>query len=96
MMEGKKSEEFYAKLKEQLADTSTWPAKYLYKFIVPSKGTQIQEIEGIFNNIGAVIKTKESSKGTYTSVSIMVKLKDPDAVIKKYKEVSTVEGVISL
>ncbi len=96
MMEGKKSEEFYAKLKLQLADTSSWPAKYLYKFIVPSQGTQIKEIEDIFDNTGAVIKTKESSKGTYTSVSIMVKLKDPDAVIEKYKEVSTVEGVISL
>lgn len=96
MREEKKSEEFYEKLKLQLADTSSWPAKYLYKFIVPTQGTQIVQIENIFDNTGAVIKTKESSKGTYTSVSILVKLKDPDAVIEKYKEVSTVEGVISL
>jgi len=96
MKEGKKSEEFYAQLKEQLADTSSWPAKYLYKFIVPSNGTQIKGIEDIFDDTGAVIKTKESSKGTYTSVSILVKLKDPDAVIEKYKEVGAIEGVISL
>lgn len=96
MREEKKSQEFYEKLKLQLADTSSWPAKYLYKFIVPTQGTQIVQIENIFDNTGAVIKTKESSKGTYTSVSILVKLKDPDAVIEKYKEVSTVEGVISL
>lgn len=95
-MDRKKSEEFYAKLKSQLLDTSLWPSKYLYKFIVPSNGTQIKEIEQIFDNTGAVINTKQSSKGTYTSVSIIVNMKNPDAVIAKYKEVSKVEGVISL
>ncbi|MEC8885308.1 MAG: DUF493 family protein, partial [Bacteroidota bacterium] len=49
-----------------------------------------------FDNMGAVINTKESSKGTYTSVSINVRMQDPDAVIEKYKEVASVEGVISL
>ena len=95
-MSDSKSDEFYEKLKLQLADTSLWPSKYLYKFIVPTAGDKIVEIENIFNNIGAVITTKESSKGKYTSVSIIVNMKDPDAVIAKYKEVSKVEGVISL
>jgi len=95
-MENKNSEEFYAKLKIQLADTSSWPSKYLYKFIVPTQGTQISEIETLFDNTGAVITTKESSKGKYTSVSILVNMKNPDKVIAKYKEVSKVKGVISL
>ena len=46
--------------------------------------------------MGAVISTKESSKGTYTSVSINVSMQNPDAVIAKYQEVAAVEGVISL
>ena len=95
-MDQKKSEEFYIRLKAQLADTALWPSKYLYKFIVPSNGDQIKAIEDIFDNTGAVINTKESSKGTYTSVSILVNMKNPDAVIAKYKKVSEVEGVISL
>jgi putative lipoic acid-binding regulatory protein len=95
-MEDKESEAFYEKLKIQLADTSMWPAKYLYKFIVPSLGSQIAEIEQIFDNTGAVITTKVSSKGKYTSVSIVIHMKNPDAVIAKYKEVSKVKGVISL
>ncbi|MEN8817613.1 MAG: DUF493 family protein [Nonlabens sp.] len=95
-MENNNSEEFYAKLKTQLADTSIWPSKYMYKFIVPTQGTQIKEIEKVFDNTGAVINTKESSKGKYTSVSILVKMKNPDAVIEKYMEISKVEGVISL
>jgi hypothetical protein len=95
-MSDSKSDEFYEKLKLQLADTSLWPSKYLYKFIVPTQAEKIKEIENIFDNMGAVITTKESSKGKYTSLSIIVKMKDPDAVIVKYKEVAGVEGVISL
>jgi putative lipoic acid-binding regulatory protein len=88
---------FYAKLKEQLLDTSIWPSEYLYKFIVQSDVTKIKQIETIFDNLGAVITTKESSNGKYTSVSINVRLKNPDAVIEKYHEITEkVEGVISL
>ncbi len=97
MSESKSPEEFYAKLKKQLQDTAMWPSEYLYKFIVPTKGDQIALVQGIFNNMGAVIETKQSKKGKYTSVSINVRMKNPDAVIEKYKEVANkVEGVISL
>ncbi|APU69854.1 MAG: DUF493 family protein [Bacteroidota bacterium] len=90
-------EEFYAKLKKQLQDTAMWPSEYLYKFIVPTQEDKIQQIEDIFDNLGAVIETKQSKNGKYTSVSINVRMKNPDAVIAKYKEVAEkVEGVISL
>ncbi|APG59678.1 DUF493 family protein [Christiangramia salexigens] len=97
MSESNNKEEFYAKLKKQLQDTAMWPSEYLYKFIVPTKGGKIKEVEDIFDNTGAVIKTKQSKKGKYTSVSINVRMKNPDAVIEKYKEVADkVDGVISL
>lgn len=90
-------EEFYKKLRAQLFDTSLWPAEYLYKFIVPTNVEKIEQIQAIFDNMGAVIKTRKSKKGNYTSVSINVRMKDPDAVISKYKTVGDqVEGVISL
>ncbi|MBU2949289.1 DUF493 domain-containing protein [Tamlana agarivorans] len=91
------SEEFYKKLKEQLYDTAKWPSEYLYKFIVNSDPSKIIQIEDIFNNLGAVINTKESKNGKYTSVSINVTMENPETVIAKYKEVTeNVEGVISL
>jgi len=95
-MDTQKSEEFYKRLKEQLEETTTWPSNYLYKFIVPTKGGKIEEIHQIFDNTGAVIESKQSKKGKYTSISITVNRKDPDAVIEKYKEVGTIDGVISL
>ncbi|UII76076.1 DUF493 domain-containing protein [Flagellimonas sp. HMM57] len=95
-MEKEESDAFYARLKEQLLENTKWPSNYLYKFIVPTDKEKIDQITNIFNMAGAVIESKQSKKGTYTSVSITVLLNSPDEVIAKYKEVSGVEGVISL
>lgn len=92
----KKTEEFYVRLKEELKNTSLWPSEYLYKFIVPSDLKKVLEIESAFNNMGAVIKTNQSKTGKYTSVSVSVQMKSPDAVIEKYVKVSEIEGIISL
>ncbi|GGH44257.1 hypothetical protein IA57_10230 [Mangrovimonas yunxiaonensis] len=93
----KKTAEFYEKLKQQLYETTSWPAEYLYKFIVVSDSQKIAEIEAIFDNMGAVIHTATSKNGKYTSVSVNVLLRDPEQVVKKYIEVAEkVEGVISL
>jgi putative lipoic acid-binding regulatory protein len=90
-------EEFYKKLKLQLLDTTLWPSEYLYKFIVISDKEKLNKIASIFNHLGAVIENRPSKNGKYTSVSINVRMKNPDAVIEKYKEVAEkVEGVISL
>lgn len=95
-MSAEKQEEFYNKLKKQLEDTSSWPSNYLYKFIVPTSEDKISQIQSIFDNTGAVIESKQSKKGTYTSISITVNLANADEVIQKYKEVGKIEGVISL
>lgn len=88
---------FYDKLRTQLEDTASWPSEYLYKFIVLSNTGKVEQIETIFDSMGAVINTKQSSNGKYTSLSINVKMKNPDAVIAKYLDVTEkVEGVISL
>jgi hypothetical protein len=89
-------EEFYNKLKSRLEETTSWPSEYLFKFIVPSAKEKIKAIEDLFDNTGAVIKTKESRNGTYTSISVNVSMKDADEVIKMYKDAAVVEGVISL
>ncbi|MCG2417876.1 DUF493 family protein [Aequorivita sp. F47161] len=96
MEQNEKTTEFYERLKKQLEEDTTWPAPYLFKFIVPAQLEKIAEIEKIFDGTNAYITTRDSSKGTYSSVSIKVTMDSPDEVIKKYLEVSTVEGVISL
>ncbi|MGC4041721.1 MAG: DUF493 family protein [Flavobacterium sp.] len=92
----KKTEEFYARLRDELNSTSTWPAEYLYKFIVPTDPKKIEEVENAFDNMGAVIQTTQSKTAKYTSISVNVRMESPEQVIEKYVEVSTIEGIISL
>ena len=96
MTEEEKTKDFYDRLREQLENDTTWPSDYLFKFIVPARLEKIAEIEAVFDRMGAEIQTRDSSKGTYTSISVKVNLKSPDEVIEKYLQVSKVEGVISL
>ncbi len=96
MKSEKEVKEFYNRLKEQLISDTTWPSVYYYKFIVPANLEKIAEIEAVFDSTDAIITTRDSSKGKYTSLSIKVNLDSPDNVIEKYIEVSKIEGVISL
>lgn len=88
--------EFYEKLKISLSETTSFPTRYLYKFIVESSVEKVAEIETFFDNMGAVIDKRASSSAKYTSLSIYVTMNSPEEIIEKYREVSKVEGVISL
>ena len=92
----KDKNKFYEKLKLQLDDTTAFPSKYLFKFIVPADKSKVEEIESIFNYGGAVIDTKSSKTGKYTSVSILIEMQDFDEIISKYKLAEKIEGIISL
>lgn len=92
----KNTEEFYERLKVELDNSNTWPAEYLFKFIVPTDPGKVKQIEEAFNCMGAVIKTTKSKTGKFTSISIDVQMKDSQEIIDKYLEVSTIEGIISL
>ncbi len=88
--------EFYTKLKNQLDDTTLFPADYMYKFIVPSDENQVEEVQNLFNNKGAVIQTKKSKTGKYISVSIVLKIESSEEVISYYKKAEIIKGIISL
>ncbi|MBE7633850.1 DUF493 family protein [Tenacibaculum finnmarkense] len=89
-------EAFYIKLKGQLEDTTTFPTKYLFKFIVPTDENQAEEVKEVFSNGGAVIKTKQSKTGKYNSLSIFLNVKNAQEVIAYYKRADVIKGIISL
>ena len=92
-----KEDAFYKKLIVQLEETSSWPSKYLYKFIIKTDKQKIKKIEAYFDLKDAVIDTNTSRNGKYTSVSISVIMETPESVVKKYKQIAdNVKGVISL
>lgn len=89
-------EAFYKDLKEKLDDNTTFPSDYLYKFIVPTTKNQVKEVEQAFLNKKARISKKASKTGKYISVSILLRVKNSDEVIKNYHLVEKIEGLISL
>jgi hypothetical protein len=42
--------------------SNTWPALYLFKFIVPTEKDNIARVELAFDCMGAVIKTRKSKQ----------------------------------
>lgn len=88
--------QFYKKLKKKLIKDTSFPSKYLFKFIVPSDEEKVSQIENMFNFSGAVINKKASKTGKYTSVSIYVVMKKADDIILKYQQAEKIEGIISL
>lgn len=91
-----KRTEFYKKLKKKLKKDTSFPTKYLFKFIVPSDIEKIDQIEDLFNFTGAVINKNTSKTGKYTSVSVHVIMKKADDIIIKYQQAEKIEGIISL
>ncbi len=91
------SEDFYIRLEEQLLNSSEWPTKYQFKFILKSNDSDISELESIFDDIKDVkISFRKSSNNKFTSVSLIAIMKSPSFVIDKYKLASKIKGIISL
>ncbi len=91
-----KQDDFYDKLKESLEVATDFPSEYLFKFIVPTTKNQLSEVKQVFDMSGAVIRTKKSKTNKYVSISISIKMSSSEAIIEKYKEVTEIEGIISL
>ena len=82
----------FDKFKEALDKNYSWPTEYPYKFIIPF--TELNELERILGKEG--MSTKTSKNGKYLSVSYTKNVNSSDEVIKIYKDVSHIKGIISL
>ena len=88
--------EFYASLKINLEKNHNFPEDYLYKFIILNNQEKLTEIYKVFDGTKNTFNTRESSNGKYISCTIQCFVLDADHVIRLYKEVAKIEGVIML
>jgi len=86
--------EVYDKLRIQL-ELQEWPNVYLFKFIVPNSSEKIARTTVLFDD-SAELNLKESSKGTYMSISAKELMMDVDSIIEKYNRASEIEGLVAL
>lgn len=89
-MEDKKIAEFRKKLEE----TTEWPSVYMFKFIIPSDNDKLAEIESLFNTKESSVVVRESSRGTYLSITAKEMMLNADSVVERYIAASKVEGLI--
>ncbi len=82
-------------LKAEL-EKSSWPAVYLFKFIVPSDRERLRQVLAIFETGNASVTTKKSSKGKYISVSAKEQMTDVESIIRKYEQAFKIEELIAL
>jgi putative lipoic acid-binding regulatory protein len=78
--------------KEKLENETSFPALYMFKFIVPS-GKE-KEIQSLLPNNEMALKT--SSKGKYVSATIKALMPDSQSIIDIYEKAAKIEGVIAL
>lgn len=78
--------------REKLEKETSFPALYMFKFIVPS-GKE-NEIQSLLPNNEMTLKT--SSKGKYVSATIKAMMPDSQSIIDIYGKAAKIEGVIAL
>tara|TARA_E500000178_G_C16867853_1_gene682846 strand:+ start:91 stop:357 length:267 start_codon:yes stop_codon:yes gene_type:complete len=80
---------------KNLLDHQIYPNNYLFKFILKPDNQKISKILSFFDN-DVKYKVKNSSNGSYVSISINLRVKNSQEVIAKYQKISTIKGIISL
>ena len=88
-------DEQFQSLFEKLSKDKNWPQVYMFKFIILADNRKMALVEAKFSD-EAVIEQKESSGGKYLSITVKEVMLSPQDVIDKYKDVGTIEGVMSL
>ena len=78
--------------RQKLDDQHTFPGLYIFKFIVPSDS--VGQVEELWPK--GEIKTKPSSKGKYTSVTINARVDNSAEIVDIYQRASKIEGCIAL
>ena len=74
----------------------SFPHLYLFKFIVKAEMDKIAQVESLFDSNSAKIRIRESSKGSYISITVKEIMLSPDEIIHVYDKTSKINGVIAL
>ena len=81
------------KMKSLLDKQYDWPAQYTFKFLVPK-----EQLETLLEKVpeSGEHSQRESRSGKFVSLTVVETFSSSDEVIEVYRQVSSVEGLISL
>jgi putative lipoic acid-binding regulatory protein len=85
----------FAELRKKLDETLSYPAVYMFKFILMADNRKIAMVENLFGE-NAEIYTKESDKGKYISITVKEVMMSTDEIIEIYVRAAEIKGVMFL
>lgn len=92
MEQSSTSQEWWDRFQQLLDQDRSWPAEYLFKFIVPRPN--LEKLQQLFGDHPVVIRA--SSRGRYVSVTARLRMQDSASVVELYRAAGEIPGVISL
>ncbi|MGF1532512.1 MAG: DUF493 family protein [Bernardetiaceae bacterium] len=88
--------DFRKTLHFRLQENYTFPARYTFKFIVPSEQEKIDFLCALFPPDQVQVSLKTSAKQNFTSITIRATMPSAEAILEKYEAAAVVPGIISL
>ncbi len=79
--------------KQRLDGYYDWPCGYLFKFIAPRH--QLDAVIALFED-QVPVRTRDSRKGNYVSVTAELEMADSEAVLDLYRRAAEIDGVLPL
>jgi putative lipoic acid-binding regulatory protein len=87
---------FYQRLKDELEKNDKWPVKYMYKFIVPNKEENEEEVKKAFDGKKFDFHKNYSKSGKYVSLTLVTEENSADDIINRYRSLEHIEGLVAL
>jgi hypothetical protein len=85
----------FGSLRKKLEAEHSFPTVYMFKFIVPADNRKIALVESLFNE-EAEISQKQSSQGSYFSLTAKQVAISVDDIIAVYEKAAEIEGIMAL
>ncbi|MBK6963484.1 MAG: DUF493 family protein [Bacteroidales bacterium] len=89
------NDEFFQRLEKQLELNTTWPAVYMFKFIIPESNQGYALLRSLFGEESRLF-TRHSSGGKYISVTVKEMMISPAEITERYRKAAEIEGIIAL
>jgi hypothetical protein len=85
-------QEWINNFRVKLDEHYSWPALYIFKFIVPAgKESDLKNLFPLHTS-----SDKQSTTGKYVSITFKMMMPSSDSVIEVYVKASVIEGLIAL
>ncbi len=87
--------EKYNKMRQELLESTSWPAIYMFKFIVPNNDEKVEAVKQLFP-AAADFQFKTSKDIRYIGITTKLEMESPEEVLGIYGKSQHIEGIIAL